>query len=748
MDAVADATTWRFDDFLVDMRALALFRLKEGRVQTPVQLGSRAFGILCVLIKRRGEFVTKQEILDTVWPDSVVEESNLTVQMSALRRVLDESRSDGSCIQTVPGRGYRFLPLVTELRDATVSDADQILSSDQHSQPNSAIVAPGIGELRREMKVPPWRRSSFIGWAAGLGFLFAVVIGLSVYRPGMRTERPRLSIVVLPFENLSGDKAEDYLADAVTDDLTSDLSQRLSAGIVISRESAYTYKGKTMDARTIGEQLGVRYLIDGSVRRQDGVLRVNAQLISTESRAQLWADRFDEPIKDLGSGQEQIVQRLGGAFGWEMTQVEAARSVRERPNNPDVFDLVLRARSLYRQPYSLKRNAEAIALDTQALKLDPGSVPAKLGLAAALLDSPDYQEDLGRVAAMISEAANAAPGSYEVLALRAELLRAEERWPEAMAASEQLIELYPNSAYGFNGLANEKLAAGAADEAIPLFEKAIRLDPRSGYLFNRLRRIGYLHLVLGHEQEAVAWLQRALAANPDAPDWLLARNFRELAAAYALMGRVDDAHTSLARATQLSRFATVRGEVLQDPAYSEAAATQVKRYQEGIRLAGLRDHADEDADFGVAPDGNLHRGTGGFDHMAGLSPTTAPGVTTIRTADLVAFLAKVRPIIVDTVLNSWGRSIPGAVGLKLSGLGGGFHDAIQDRLSRKMQALSMGDMSSPIVAVGWNSETFDGRNLALRLAAIGYTQVYWYRGGREAWEMNGLPENEMTLSDW
>jgi tetratricopeptide (TPR) repeat protein len=286
----------------------------------------------------------------------------------------------------------------------------------------------------------------------------------------------------------------------------------------------------------------------------------------------------------------------------------------------------------------------------------------------------------------------------------------EERWPEAMAAAEQVINLYPNDVYGYDHLANEKLATGAADEAIPLFEKAIRLDPRSGYLFNRLRRIGYCLLVLGQEQEAISWLQRLLVAKPDAPVFLLAVNYRELAAAYALIGHSESAHEALSQAAHLWPFATVRSEIAQDASSGDLAARQLRHFQEGLRLAGLRDHAEENADFGVASDGNLRR-----------------GARTIRTVDPVPFLAGTRPIVVDTVSHFRGRSIPGAVGLKLSGLRGNVHDSIQDRLHRKMQALTNGGMSSPIVAVGWNSESFDGRNLALRLVAIGYTHVYWYR---------------------
>ena len=120
----------------------------------------------------------------------------------------------------------------------------------------------------------------------------------------------------------------------------------------------------------------------------------------------------------------------------------------------------------------------------------------------------------------------------------------------------------------------------------------------------------------------------------------------------------------------------------------------------------------------------------------------------IRTAELVPFLADVRPLVIDTVSNSWGRSIPGAIGLKFSGLGGSLADEAQDRLRRKMVELTRGNLNQPVVAVGWNSERFEGRNLALRLVALGYTNVLWYRGGREAWEVAGLPETELVMQDW
>jgi adenylate cyclase len=168
----------------------------------------------------------------------------------------------------------------------------------------------------------------------------------------------------------------------------------------------------------------------------------------------------------------------------------------------------------------------------------------------------------------------------------------------------------------------------------------------------------------------------------------------------------------------------------------------VERYQLELRAAGHRDHAEEDANFGVPADRNLR------EDYAGLTPTTVSGATTINTAQLEQLLREQKPLVIDPLLYSWGRSIPGAIGLKNAGHGGDTSDEMQDRLRKKMQQLTRADLTRAIVAVGWNSERFDGRNLALRLVALGYTNVYWYRGGREAWEVAGLPETEVASQDW
>jgi rhodanese-related sulfurtransferase len=170
----------------------------------------------------------------------------------------------------------------------------------------------------------------------------------------------------------------------------------------------------------------------------------------------------------------------------------------------------------------------------------------------------------------------------------------------------------------------------------------------------------------------------------------------------------------------------------------------MERYREALRLAGLRDHADEGVDFGTKSDDRLHED----DDLAGPTPTAAPRAATIRTEELARLLAGRAPIIVDTLESFSGRSLPGAVGLAESGWGTSVADPMQDRLRRKMAELTGGDRTRVIVVVGWSSERFGSRNLALRLVALGYTRIYWYRGGREAWEVAGLPELPMVPTVW
>lgn len=379
------------------------------------------------------------------------------------------------------------------------------------------------------------------------------------------------------------------------------------------------------------------------------------------------------------------------------------------------------------------------------MRLAPESVPAMLGAASLLLeqvnDDHDDADTLGRATALLERARALEPNSEAVLKTTVFLLRTEERWAELVFAAQKLIDAYPNDVKGYHHLANAKLFTGKAEEAIPLLQTALRLDPSDANVRGRYLKIALAQSLLGRNEDAIVWATRFLASAPDADPSERCLMYLVIAVAEASNGRPDEARRALAEANRIWPFSTVRAQVRGDPS-NVAMVSQVRRFQEGLRRAGLRDHADENADFGVAPDSALHF------PIAGLTPMTAPGTTTIRTQELAAMLAQSRPVVIDAMTTFWGTSVPGAIGLRRAGLHGSFSDGLQDRLRRKMHELTGGDLGRPVVALGWNAERFDGYNLALRLAALGYRQVFWYRGGREAWEASAMPQTSLDVQPW
>jgi TolB-like protein/DNA-binding winged helix-turn-helix (wHTH) protein len=292
LDAPAAHDLFEFAGFCLDRRSGGLFRRGAAGDLASVPIGSRALDVLGVLVSRPGELLSKQAIMQAVWPGMVVDEKNLTVQIATLRRVLDDERTDRSCIQTEAGRGYRFVAPVTGKERDELRPASSSPPTPQNATPPAAAGAPPSG---RQL---PWHHHLTASLAAA-GFLLVGTLCALAWTGGWigagRAPPPRLSIVVLPFRDMDDDTTNDYLADAITDDLTTELS-RIPGAWVIARESAYTYKGKATDVRQIGRELGVGYVLEGSVRQIGSVLRVNVQLVSGETGVHLWSDRFDEEI--------------------------------------------------------------------------------------------------------------------------------------------------------------------------------------------------------------------------------------------------------------------------------------------------------------------------------------------------------------------------------------------------------------------------------------------------------------------
>jgi adenylate cyclase len=410
----------------------------------------------------------------------------------------------------------------------------------------------------------------------------------SIARPVSQSAgAPRLSIVVLPFANLSNDPDQQYFADGITDDLTTDLS-RLAPMFVISRNTAFTYRNKPTDTRQIGRELGVRYVVEGSVRRSGNRVRVNAQLIDAETDAHLWAERFDREIGDLFTLQNEITSRIAGALNLELTAREAARPTA----HPDALDYILRGRAAFSKPASRDTYAEAISFYERALQLDPQSAEAKSllarTLAARVMDGmTDLAEaDIARADGLARNALASSWRSPLAHFAKGHVLRAQGRPEEAIPEYETAIALNPNWVFAYVALGSCKLLTGSIEDAIPLAEHAIRLSPRDPNIGIMYDRIGHVHLLQSRIDQAILWSEKACSANPAHPVYRA-----HLASAYALKGETERAAAELAEARRLtadSRYSSIADlTAAQYLGVPKIRALLENTYFAGLRKAGM-----------------------------------------------------------------------------------------------------------------------------------------------------------------
>ncbi len=400
---------------------------------------------------------------------------------------------------------------------------------------------------------------------------------------------PRLSIVVLPFANLSGDPEQDYFTDGLTDDLTTDLSH-LPDSFVIARNTAFTYKGKAVDVKQIGRDLGVRYALEGSVRRTGDAVTINAQLVSTETGAHIWADRLEGERSKLGALQVEAVARVANALGVQLVQAESLRAIWERPANPDALDLTMRGLAAFYHGFTPENLNNALEYYDRALQLEPddwraleGKAEAQMvGLMSLGLGKEHWLQILDDAETAVDRVLAAQPDDAHAHLTKGLVAKVRAQSDVWLAEVSAAIASDRNLAPAYAEKSHHMITDGRSPEAFDLVEQALRLDPHDPgrniwewYMCNA-------HAHLAQWEQAIEWCQKSAATNP-AFFW----PYFELAAAYGSLGRSADAANAVAELLKRKPDATVQTyRTLQgfpDPKF----VSERDRIMEGLRKAGL-----------------------------------------------------------------------------------------------------------------------------------------------------------------
>lgn len=478
------AAILEFGPFRLDADAGILFRGAE-----PTPLGRRAVLLLALLVQRAGMPVSKDALIEAAWPAQTIEDSNLTVQIAAVRRTLADASAEAQWIETLPRRGYRYVgPAVT--------------ASDKDRSSAPSLTLP---------------------------------------------DRP--SIAVLPFANLGGDAEQDYFADGMVDDIITGLS-RINWLFVIARNSTFTYKGRAVDVKQVGRELGVRYVLEGSVRRTGANARITGQLIDASTGMHVWAERYDRRSADIFALQDDIAMSVVGAIAPSLRRAEINRVKRKRPDSLDAYDLVLRAQPDVDSGMP-EQVTQALVLLERAIALEPDYALAH-GNAAMCHHCLFLRAGLQEVnrAASIRHARSAiAAGQDDALALTLAGfsigMDGHDRGA-AFTALDAALANSPSSALTYI-LGSVMLGwGGDADRAIEWSERGMRLSPFDSWAFAAFDAQAMGHFHRGRYEEACRAAYRAVQANPRH-----SITHVQLAAALAKLGRLHEARTTAARVLEL-----------------------------------------------------------------------------------------------------------------------------------------------------------------------------------------------------
>ena len=462
-----------------------------------VPAAPQVFDLLDYLIRNREHVVSKDDLVNAIWHGRIVSDMALTTRLNAARSAIGDSGEEQRLIKTLPRKGFRFVGAVHE---------------GNRPSGTAAGLPSYVDSSKPELALP---------------------------------DKP--SIAVLPFENMSGDPEQQYFADGMVEEITTALS-RFKWLFVIARNSSFTFKGRPVDIKEVGRRLGVRYVLEGSVRKSSGKVRIAGQLIDAVTGAHIWADRFERDLTDVFALQDEVTVAVVSAIQPKLFQTEIAMAARRRPENLTAYDYYLRALPQY---YLTTREgmAEAIRLAYRALELDP-----RFGLVAALAAnchtlnillgySADPQFDRKEAVRLLRSALSMDDSDPEILAMAclvSAFMVGDSETEIEMA--DRAVALNPNSLEAWNGRGWVYRVAGLPEEAIRSFERAVRMSPVNPRLHNPFAGMGYALIELGRFDEAIVAGKKAQRQNPS-----FSPAYRCLAAAFAHLGRDAEAREAATR---------------------------------------------------------------------------------------------------------------------------------------------------------------------------------------------------------
>jgi TolB-like protein len=490
---------YRFGDHVLDAMNYELLCAGE-----PVGVEPQVFSVLVHLIENRDRVVSRDELIEVVWQQRIVSDATISSRVNAARRAVGDNGEDQAVIKTVPRRGFKF---VASVSPAEV-DAIPIASNDD------MVNISGVG----------------------------------------RFDKP--SIAVLPFNNMSADPEQEYFADGMADDIITELS-RMPWFSVIARNSSFAYKNQAFDIKQVGRELGVSYVLEGSVRRAGNRLRINAQLVDTMTGSHIWAERYDREIADIFDIQDEITEAIIAAVAPEFVSAELRKSRQKNASELSAWECVMRGRA---HAWKLSRDDASLAreLFEKALSLSPDRGLGASDLALVHFLDAFYawgespEESLKTMVETAEKAVALDENDPLALTILAWAYNFARKWDDALATVERAVAISPSFAPAI-GIHGAILACNdQPDLAIRTVDEAVRLSPRDGFMPFWLMGLYWAHHSQRDYEQAEAVAMRAARAAPNNPTFR-----RQLAVAYHMLGRDEEAKEALEQYLALASDKTI-----------------------------------------------------------------------------------------------------------------------------------------------------------------------------------------------